>query len=259
MGVIKGIERLGNRAITLISEIGAMILLLFQVLAWCVRPPFRPSLTLRQMEFVGAGSFFIVLLTGSFTGMVLALQLAEGFGRFDAENLVGSTIAIALCRELGPVLTGLIVTGRVASAMATELGTMRVTEQIDALHTMAVSPVQYLIVPRVLAGVTMVPVLTMFFNCVGLMSAYWISVEMLGIDPGAFMRYVRNYLRPEDVTIGIVKSVLFGVCISLVACHKGFNASGGAKGVGQATTDAVVFNFIAIFFVDYIVTVLAFG
>jgi len=172
--------------------------------------------------------------------------------------LVGSTIAIALTRELGPVLTGLIVTGRVASAMATELGTMRVTEQIDALYTMAVNPVQYLVVPRVIAGLTMIPILTIFFNVLGITSAYYISVNMLGIDAGSFMRNINQYLQPRDVTIGIVKSIVFGVTITLVACYKGFNASGGARGVGQATTSAVVFNFIAIFVIDYVITVVAF-
>ena len=210
------------------------------------------------MEFVGAGSFFIVFLTGTFAGLVLALQLVDGFGRFNAETLVGSTIAIALTRELGPVLTGLIVTGRVASAMATELGTMRVTEQIDALYTMAVNPVQYLVVPRVIAGLTMIPILTIFFNVLGITSAYYISVNMLGIDAGSFMRNINQYLQPRDVTIGIVKSIVFGVTITLVACYKGFNASGGARGVGQATTSAVVFNFIAIFVIDYVITVVAF-
>lgn len=255
MGILRSIEDLGAGLIGLVRDLGSMVIMLFESVMWMFRPPFRLSLIFRQMEFVGAGSFFIVFLTGTFSGLVLALQLAEGFGRFSAETLVGSTIAIALCRELGPVLTGLIVTGRVASAMATELGTMRVTEQIDALYTMAVSPIQYLVVPRLIAGVTMLPILTMFFNALGLTAAYYISTQVLGIDAGAWMRYIRTYLEPEDVTIGVIKSIVFGLTITLVACYKGFNASGGAKGVGAATTQAVVFNFIAIFLIDYIVTV----
>ncbi len=235
-----------------------MTIMLGQALGWLVRPPFRLGLTLKQMEFVGAGSFFIVLLTGTFAGLVLALQLVDGFSRFNSETLAGSTIAMALTRELGPVLTGLIVTGRVASAMATELGTMRVTEQIDALQTMAVDPIQYLVLPRVIAGVVMIPILTMFFNALGMMSAYWIGVDVLGIDAGAWMRNIGEILDPSDITIGVIKSVVFGLLITTVACHKGFNAKGGARGVGQATTDAVVFNFIAIFLVDYIITALDF-
>jgi len=258
VAIVRGIERIGAFIIALVSEIGDMTIMLFSAIAWLFRPPLRLSLFLRQMEFVGAGSFLIVFLTGTFAGLVLALQLVDGFGRFNAETLVGSTIAIALTRELGPVLTGLIVTGRVASAMATELGTMRVTEQIDALYTMAVNPVQYLVVPRVIAGLTMIPILTIFFNVLGITSAYYISVNMLGIDAGSFMRNINQYLQPRDVTIGIVKSIVFGVTITLVACYKGFNASGGARGVGQATTSAVVFNFIAIFVIDYVITVVAF-
>lgn len=257
--MVQAVQQLGATLIAVVREIGAMALMLLEALAWLFRPPFRLGLTLRQMEFVGAGSFFIVLLTGTFAGLVLALQLADGFGRFNAESLVGSTIAIALCRELGPVLTGLIVTGRVASAMATELGTMRVTEQIEALQTMAVNPIQYLVVPRVIAGITMIPLLTAFFNVLGMASAYWISVEMVGIDAGSFMRNIRQYLSAEDITVGVIKSVVFGATISLVACYKGFTAAGGARGVGQATTSAVVFNFIAIFLIDYVITVVSFA
>ncbi|MFT7621354.1 MAG: phospholipid/cholesterol/gamma-HCH transport system permease protein [Myxococcota bacterium] len=256
---VGAIQRFGEGILGTIREVGAMTIMLVQAIGWIFRPPLRIGLTLRQMEFVGAGSFFIVFLTGTFAGLVLALQLVEGFGRFNAENLVGSTIAIALTRELGPVLTGLIVTGRVASAMATELGTMRVTEQIDALQTMAVNPIQYLVLPRILAGITMIPILTMFFNVLGMSAAYWISVEVLGIDAGAFMRNVRDILTPADIAIGVWKSVAFGVLITTVACYKGFNAKGGARGVGQATTGAVVFNFIAIFLLDYVITVLDFA
>lgn len=257
MGLLAAIERFGAGAIALVREIGAMAIMFLQTLGWLFRPPFRFSLFLRQMEFVGAGSFFIVFLTGTFAGLVLAIQLVEGFGRFGAETLVGSTIAIALTRELGPVLTGLIVTGRVASAMATELGTMRVTEQIDALQTMAVNPIQYLVAPRVLAGVVMMPILTMFFNVLGMLSAYYISVYVLGIDAGSYMGYIRKYLQPPDVTMGVIKSVVFGLLITTVACYKGFNAVGGARGVGQATTSAVVFNFVAIFVIDYLITIVA--
>lgn len=259
MAVVRLIQRIGQFFLDLLQEAGAMVIMLVQAIGWMLRPPFRLSLVIRQMEFVGAGSFFIVFLTGTFSGLVLALQLIEGFGRFNAQGLVGSTIAIALCRELGPVLTGLIVTGRVASAMATEIGTMRVTEQIDALYTMAVNPIQYLVVPRVLAGLAMVPLLTMFFNVLGLSAAYYVTVDVMGVDAGMFMNNIHKYLRPEDITAGVYKSVVFGVLITTVACFKGFNAEGGARGVGQATTEAVVFNFIAIFVLDYIITVMTFA
>jgi len=256
MGLTQTIERLGQTLIRFIEEIGGMGIMLMQAVRWLFRRPVRIWLYLQQMEFVGAGSFFIVFLTGTFTGLVLSLQLLEGFGRFGAQALTGSTVAIALARELGPVLTGLIVTGRVASAIATELGTMRVTEQIDALYTMAVNPIQYLVVPRVLAGVIMVPILTIFFTVLGVLSSYYVVVVVMGVDAGTYMRRVNQFLKSSDLIIGLVKSVVFGLTITVVACYKGFNASGGARGVGRATTQAVVYNFIAIFILDYVLTAL---
>ena len=259
MALLRGIERIGTTLLGGFREVGETLILLFQAIVWFFRPPSRFRLYLEQPEFVGAGSFFIVFLTGTFTGLVLAMQLMDGFARFRAESLTGSTIAIALTRELGPVLTGLIVTGRVASAMATELGTMRVTEQIDALHTMAVNPIQYLVVPRMFACVIMLPVLTMFFNVLGVAGSYVVTVQTMGVDAGAFMARIHRLLQSSDVTVGVIKSVIFGMTISLVACKKGFDASGGARGVGRATTQAVVTNFIAIFALDYIITALSFG
>jgi phospholipid/cholesterol/gamma-HCH transport system permease protein len=256
--MLGGIERFGKALLSFVEELGGIVLLLGQTIRWLFRPPFRFGLFLRQMEFIGAGSFFIVSLTGTFTGLVLALQLIDGFGRFDAESLTGSTIAIALSREIGPVLTGLIVTGRVASAIATELGTMRVTEQIDALYTMAVNPIQYLVVPRVVAGLFMIPILTVLFVVLGMMGSYYVSVEMMGVDPGIYMRRINTLLKPHDITQGVVKSIVFSICITVVACYKGLNASGGAQGVGRATTQAVVYNFIAIFVLDYVLTVMMF-
>jgi len=257
--VVRAIERVGQGLITLITEVGGMSLLLLSSLRWLFRRPLRIGLWLQQMEFVGAGSFFIVFLTGTFTGLVLALQLVDGFGQFGAESLTGSTIAKALTLELGPVLTALIVTGRVASAMATELGTMRVTEQIDALQTLAVDPIQYLVLPRLVAGLTMIPILTMFFNVLAMVAAYYIAVHGLQVEPGSYMRGIRTYLTPRDITIGVTKSAIFGLTIPLVACYRGYTASGGARGVGRATTQAVVTNFVAIFVLDYCVTIVAFA
>jgi phospholipid/cholesterol/gamma-HCH transport system permease protein len=259
MGLVSTIERIGNSLLRLIEEIGGMALMFGQAIRWLFRRPVRVRLFLQQMEFVGAGSFFIVFLTGTFTGLVLSLQLLEGFGRFGAESLTGSTIAIALARELGPVTTGLIVTGRVASAIATEIGSMRVTEQIDALYTMAVNPIQYLVVPRVVAGVIMLPILTVFFTVLGMMSSYYVVVEVMGIDAGTYMRRINTLLKSSDIMIGLIKSVVFGLTITVIACYKGFNATGGARGVGLATTQAVVYNFIAIFILDYVMTALMFN
>ncbi len=254
----RGLEQVWQRVGGLLRDIGELTILAGQSLAWLPRRPWRAQLFLQQMEFVGAGSLFIVFLTGTFSGLVLALQLIEGFGRFKAESLVGSTIAIALCRELGPVLTALIVAGRAASAMATEIGTMRVTEQIDALKTMAVSPIHYLVVPRLVAGVLMLPLLTMLFIVLGMLASYYVAVEVMRIDPGSYMRNINRYLSPRDISVGVVKSVVFGATISLIACHRGLAASGGARGVGAATTAAVVSSFIAIFVLDYVITAAAF-
>ena len=231
-----------------------MIILLLRAMRALFSRPFRGHLFVRHMEFIGAGSFFIVFLTGTFTGLVLALQLLDGFSRFQAEGLTGATMSLALCREMGPVLTALIVTGRVGSSMATELGTMRVTEQIDALKTMAVNPVQYLITPRIIACITMVPILTMFFTVVALVSAEYIVVDVMNVDRGLYKGNIQQFLTNRDIVIGLVKSVVFGATIATVSCFKGYKARGGARGVGDATTQSVVFSFIAIFILDYVIT-----
>ncbi len=219
-----------------------------------IRGPIRPRLMMQQLEFVGVGSLFIVLLTGVFTGAVFTLQSVSAFAKFSAQSLVGATVTLALTRELAPVLTGLMVTGRVGSAMATELGTMRVTEQIDAMEVMAIDPLGYLVVPRVFAGAIMVPVLTMIFDFVGVCGSYALGVWYDGIDEGAFMSRIERWLEPSDVFQGLIKAFVYGTVLTLVGCYKGFNAGGGARGVGQATTDAVVIGSISIFVLNYFLT-----
>lgn len=211
------------------------------------------------MEFVGVGSFFIVILTGFFTGAVFALQGATAFRLFNAESLVGSTVALSLARELAPVLTGLMVSGRAGSGIATEIGSMRVTEQIDALYTMAVNPIQYLVVPRFLAGLIMVPFLTVLFNLVGMLGCYLVGVELLNIDKGIFLEKVRWFVQPDDIYNGLLKSCVFGGILTLVGCYKGFYATGGARGVGLATTQSVVVSSVLILVADYILTALMFS
>jgi len=219
-----------------------------------VRPPYRFRLLFQAMEFVGVGSLFIVLLTGLFTGAVFALQGAVAFRLFNAESLVGSTVALSLARELSPVLTGLMVTGRAGSGIATELGTMRVTEQIDALYTMAVNPVQYLIVPRFIAGLIMVPVLSVLFTMVGMLGAYFVGVVLLHIDQGIFIGKTRWFVDPADLSSGLIKAFFFGGILTMVGCYKGYYASGGARGVGVATTQAVVYGSVLILVADYFLT-----
>lgn len=252
------IESLGQSIIDTTESLGRATMMLTETLVWTFRPPFRLRLLFQAMEFVGVGSLFIVLLTGLFTGAVFALQGASAFRLFNAESLVGSTVALSLAKELSPVLTGLMVTGRAGSGIATELGTMRVTEQIDALETMAVNPVQYLVVPRFLAGVVMVPALSVLFTLVGMCGAYFVGVVLMNIDPGVFLGKTRWLVDPKDITDGLIKATVFGGVLTLVGCYKGFYASGGARGVGIATTQSVVVSSVAILVADYFLTAMMF-
>ncbi|MEM7434864.1 MAG: ABC transporter permease [Myxococcota bacterium] len=240
-------------------EVGALFRLLTESLFWAVRPPFRGRLFVSAMEFIGIGSLFIVSLTALFVGGVLALQLVDGFRDFGAENQTGAVIGLALAREVGPVFAALMVTSRAGSAMTTELGSMRVTNQIDALVSMAVNPVQYLVVPRLVAGFVMVPVLTMLFDVVGVFGAFCVAVFLLGLDPGVFMDRLQWLVDWDDVSQGLIKAMVFGVVVSLIACRQGFYAKGGAAGVGRATNRSVVHSAIAILMLDYLVTSLVLG
>ncbi|MFZ5439722.1 MAG: MlaE family ABC transporter permease [Myxococcota bacterium] len=250
------IEGLGHGVFHLVEEIGGLASLFFEILKWTLRPPFRVQNLFAQFDFVGVGSIFIVGLTGIFSGMVFAHQTWRAFDMFNAESLVGPTVSLTITRELAPVFAALMVTMRAGSAMCTELGTMRVTEQVDALETMAVNPVQYLLVPRVLAGLIMVPMLVMIFDLLGMLGAYFIAVGVKGLSAGTFLTRTQQWLDPEDIAEGLIKGAVFGLFVSLVACYKGYNASGGAKGVGQATTEAMVASALGIFILDYFVGVL---
>jgi len=250
------IRALAQKVIEAIEGLGDALILLGEAFLWLFRPPFRPMVFLQQMEFVGAGSLFIVFLTALFTGMVFAVQTVHTFRLFNAESLVGSTVALSLMRELAPVLTSLMVTARVGSAITTELGSMKVTEQIDALVTLAVHPVQYLVTPRIVAAIVMVPVLTVIADFVGIGGAYYVSVFLMQVDSGVFLDKIRVYAREWDLISGLIKSSVFGLILALVACHKGLRASGGARGVGQATTQSVVLSSILIFVADYFLTLL---
>lgn len=245
-----------RKVVAAVEGFGAALILLWEALVWLVRPPFRPMLFFQAMEFVGVGSLFIVVLTGLFTGMVFAVQTVQTFRLFNAETLVGSTVSLALMRELAPVLTSLMVTARVGSAIATEIGTMKVTEQVDALCTMAVNPVQYLVTPRVIAGLVMLPILTAFCDLVGIGGAYYVAVNLMGVDGGMFLDKIGQFAEPWDVTSGLIKAGVFGLILTLVGCHKGLNASGGARGVGIATTQSVVLSSILILVADYFLTLM---
>lgn len=240
--------------VALIEELGVLAQLALRTAAWTFRRPFRPKVLIAQLEFVGVQSLFLVGLVGLFTGMVFAVQTIYGFRRFGAENLVGGVVALSLSREMAPVLTAIMVAARAGSGMAAALGNMRATEQIDALETMAVSPIQYLVVPRVLAGVIMVPVLALMFFVVGIGGAYLIGVVWLSLDPGLFIDRIQALMDKQDLVQGLVKSVIFGYAVTLISCRHGFFAKGGAEGVGLATTRAVVWSVVAVFMLDYVLT-----
>ncbi|MFB3886331.1 MAG: MlaE family ABC transporter permease [Thermodesulfobacteriota bacterium] len=240
------------------TEAGRVIILLGQTLAWIFRPPLQVREILKQMEEVGVRSFPVVIITAGFTGMVLALQTFTGFKRFNAESMVGTIVAISMTRELGPVLTGLMVSGRVGSAMAAELGTMRVTEQIDAISTLATNPVKYLIVPRFLAATIMLPILVIFSDVIGILGGYLVGVRLLGANPTLYVRRTWDYLELNDLYSGLLKAVFFGMIIATISCYQGFATEGGAEGVGRATTKAVVISSLTILISNYIITALLF-
>jgi phospholipid/cholesterol/gamma-HCH transport system permease protein len=222
-----------------------------QAMSWLVRPPFRLRLFLEQMEFVGVGSLTIILLVGFFSGAVAAQQAIAALEIFGQERFVGATVGLSLAQELAPVFTALMITARAGSGMATELGSMRITEQIDALTTFAVNPVQYLVTPRIVATVIMMPIMTMVFNIIGLLGAYLYSIYLKDIDLGQFIEMYTYWTDPKDYIIGGVKAIVFGAALSLVACYEGFNIRGGAKEVGLATTRAVVAGSVSVLVLDY--------
>jgi len=242
-----------------LEDFGQMLFFAAETVAWAFRPPFRPDQILAQMAFIGAGSAFIVGVTGTFAGMVFGLQMNYAMKQFAAEGYVGGSTAFALSRELAPVFTALMVTGRAGSAIATELGTMRVTEQIDAMESMAVSPIQYLVVPRVIAALVMFPVLTMLFNTLGYGGAYLMGVYVAGIPVGPFIGHTREFLQVSDILHGLMKAIVFGALVAIITTWRGYSATGGARGVGEGTTRAVVASSIAILLADYAATVLSVG
>jgi len=225
----------------------------------CFRPPWFPSLIGRQMLDIGYYSLPVVGLTALFTGMVLALQSYTGFARFSAEGAVATVVVLSVTRELGPVITGLMVAGRIGAAIAAEIGTMRVTEQIDALTTLSTNPFKYLVAPRLIAGLTMLPLLVIVADIIGVFGGYLVGVYKLGFNPAAYLKRTFDYLEFMDVFSGLVKAGVFGFTISLMGCYHGYNSEGGAQGVGRATTNAVVSASILILIFNYVITEIFFA
>lgn len=253
-----GLQRILGRVLEPVlawfDNVGNIVTLTSRTVFWLLRRPFRVSQMLAAMDFIGFQSIFIVGLTGTFSGMVVALQTTYALRAFSAEGRVGGIVAVSLSREVAPVFSAIMVTARAGSAMAAELGNMRVTEQIDAIATMGVSPIQYLLSPRLFAAVTMVPLLCILYTSVGMCGAYLVSVGLLGGDPGIFMQSIRDFAVPKDLFMGILKAAVFGFIISSVSCRHGFFASGGARGVGVATTRAVVESCITVLIANYLLT-----
>ena len=245
---------IGTLIFGFMSELGSLVLFGFATLRAIPQRPYRLGLIFVHMRDIGFGSLFIVLLTGLFTGLVFGLQTLSGFRRFGAEALVGPITLLGLARELGPILTGLMVAGRSGSGMATELGTMRVTEQIDALSTMAVSPMQYLVAPRVIAATIMMPLLVSAFTGSGFLGCYIMAVVREGVDPGVFFHETWTAMDPPDYLEGYIKGAFFGFQIAVISCYKGFNTSGGARGVGLSATAAVVLSSVSVLCGTYILT-----
>jgi phospholipid/cholesterol/gamma-HCH transport system permease protein len=216
--------------------------------------PSRFEEIVKHMEFVGNKSVLIIAMTGVFTGLALAFQIFLGFQLVSATNLVGPTVGLGIARELGPVLTGLIVAARAGGAMAARLGTMRVSEQIDALEVMGVDPIQYLVSPRLVASVIMVPLLCAVFDFVAMMGAYFLCTTVLGLDQAIFWDKIQLWLNPGDIYQGLLKAAVFGVTFATVCTNRGFNASGGAKGVGEATNQGVVNSMVLIIILNFFMT-----
>tara|TARA_R110002096_G_scaffold44526_7_gene120195 strand:- start:13108 stop:13941 length:834 start_codon:yes stop_codon:yes gene_type:complete len=238
----------------LVETIGGHVMLAGRALAWLPRRPFRVRNHLEAMEYIGFGSLAIVLLVGLFTGMVTALQSVHVFRIFGFEHIVGGTTGVSIAAELGPVLTSLMLAGRVGAGIATELGTMRITEQIDALESMAVDPVQFLVLPRIIAGTLMTPILVLLFFIVAMLGAYFVAVINLGGDAGHFQLNFELMVSFQEVAKGMLKGAIFGFTIALIGCFYGFGATGGGRGVGIATTKAVVASSVSVLVLDYFIT-----
>jgi phospholipid/cholesterol/gamma-HCH transport system permease protein len=252
--IVRAFERLGRLTLSMVQEMGRMLLFLLTTCAWLVRPPFRPFQILKQVHFIGFKSTFVVVLTAMFTGMVLGLQGYYTLRKFGSEALLGSAVALSMIRELGPVLAALMVTARAGSAMTAEIGIMRITEQIDALDTMAVNPQQYLIAPKVVAGLIGVPLLVAMFDVVGIYGGYLVGVDLLGVSSGSYWSSIESAVEWRDVYGGILKSISFGLLITWVCSYKGYYTRMSAEGLGTATTEAVVLASVLVLVWDYFLT-----
>ena len=251
----------GRAALAMLAEIGRLSFFIGRTLFWLAQPPWYGRQILRQLLDIGYFSLPVVGLTTMFSGMVIALQSYTGTERFSAEGetSVATVVVLIITRELGPVLAGLMVAGRIGAAMAAEIGTMRVTDQIDALDTLSTRPMQYLVIPRVVAAVLCLPFLVLIGDTIGVFGGYVIAVYQLNFSPSAYLSGTLEFLEAFDVIIGLVKAAVFGFIIALMGCYFGYYSGRGAEGVGRATTNAVVYSAILILVSDFMITGLAFA
>lgn len=245
------LETFGQKAVEGLAGLGRMLNLLIIAIVGIFTPPFRWRRMMRQIHFMGWRSLLVVVLTGIFSGMVLGLQGYYTLSRFGATAMLGPAVAISLIREIGPVLCALVVTGRAGSAIAAEIGIMRITDQIDALSVMALNPIKYLITPNIVAGVVTLPLLTAIVDVVGIYGGYVVGVMLLGVGEGVYFGEMQDIVGMHDIKIGLYKSLSFGLIISWICCYKGFHTRFGAEGVSKATTEAVVLSSIWILICDY--------
>ena len=256
---LDGVAALGRALLTICALVGRLAIFAASGISHIVRPPFYGRAFLAALVEIGFYSLPVVALTAVFTGMVLALQSATGLSRFSAESAIASLVVLSVTRELGPVLAGLMVAGRVGAAMAAEIGTMRVTDQIDALGTLSTNPMKYLVAPRLLAGVIALPLLVVVADLLGVLGGYIIATVKLGFNGGVYLANTANFVQTDDVLSGLVKAAVFGLLICLLGCYHGYNSRGGAQGVGAATTSAVVTASVLILAFDYMLTELFFA
>ncbi len=252
------LNSIGASTLSLCSMLGSFTLFLLETIRTACITRLKLRKFFEQTEEIGFNSLVIVILTGTFAGAVLALQTYIGVRRYGGEEFVGPIVALSMTRELGPVITGLMVTGRSGSAIAAEIGTMRITEQIDALKTVCINPLQYLVIPRILAGTLVMPLLTVFSMMCGIVGGYFIATSVLGLNGNQYINGIKKYLEYSDITSGLIKSAVFGFILTWVGSFKGFYASGGARGVGLATTQSVVMGSILLLLANYFLTAMLF-
>lgn len=253
------LQPIGRAFLTFLAAVGRLALFTMHGVSALFTPPFYFRQIGRQMVEIGYYSLPVVGLTAIFTGAVLALQSYSGFSRFSAESSIPTVVVLSITRELGPVLAGLMIAGRIGASFAAEIGTMRVTEQIDALVTLSTNPFKYLVFPRLIAGLMMLPLLVVVADIIGVFGGYLVSVQKLGFSPGPYLNNTFEFLETKDVVSGLVKAAAFGFIVALMGCYHGYHSKGGAQGVGAATTNAVVSASILILLFNYIITELFFA